>query len=290
MPSRGQIGWGMVQIMKGLIKKTVFADNFAIVANSYFNGQGHGDMGAAWVATLAFSMQIYFDFSGYTDIARGCARLLGYEFPTNFERPYLARSIAEFWHQWHISLSTWLRDYLYIPLGGSRSGSGRTYVNLIITMGLGGLWHGASWNFVIWGLYHGVLLAVHRAWSQWRGPAVRPVNPVGSASGVALTFILVTLGWVTFRAPDFAVTWKVLTDLFAGSIQRVEAPMTFYVLLAISVIWLAIDRRRRLQIWMSEGAGILGTLKVSGAMALALLVLELFSRTDIAVPFIYFQF
>ena len=184
IPSATAIAWGVTQIVKGLIKKAVFADNFAVIANTYFNAPNeHAGLVAAWVATIAFSMQIYFDFSGYTDIARGCAQLLGYEFPPNFERPYLARDIAEFWRRWHISLSTWLRDYLYIPLGGNRLGPARTYVNLLITMGLGGLWHGASWNFVVWGLYHGVLLTLHRAWRQWIGqPASKP-----SAMGQALS-------------------------------------------------------------------------------------------------------
>nr|WP_283949461.1 MBOAT family protein [Limobrevibacterium gyesilva] len=287
--------WGAVQIVKGLIKKTVFADNFAVIANAYFNG-GVGESGAlaAWIGTLAFSMQIYFDFAGYTDIARGCARLLGYEFPPNFERPYLAANIAEFWRRWHISLSTWLRDYLYIPLGGNRRGKARVYVNLLITMGLGGLWHGASWNFLAWGLYHGILLAAHRAWREWRG-APPPVGAVrhalGRAAATAVTFLGVTLGWVAFRAPDFATTWKVLGDLFAGSLAPdLSLPDRFLPLIIATLLWVVLDRDRRLQYWLSSGAGFAGMLKVSSAFALALLVLELFSRTDISVPFIYFQF
>nr|WP_294514690.1 MBOAT family protein [uncultured Rhodopila sp.] len=284
------LAWGMVQIVKGLIKKTVFADNFAVIANGYFDGSiGHGGAAAAWVGTLAFSMQIYFDFAGYTDIARGCARLLGYEFPPNFERPYLARDIAEFWRRWHISLSTWLRDYLYIPLGGNRRGDVRTYVNLLITMGLGGIWHGASWNFAVWGLYHGVLLALHRLWRRMRGDAAS--GWAGRAASACLTFILVTLGWVMFRAPDFATTWRVFGDLFGGGWDVTAAtPANFLVLLAASGLWLLADRRRRLQYWLSDTRGMLGVMKVSSALALALLVLELFSRTDIAVPFIYFRF
>ena len=156
VPNGEDISWAALQIFKGLIKKNVFADNFAAIANPYFNGgSGHAGAWTAWIATFAFSMQIYFDFSGYTDIARGCARLLGYEFPPNFERPYLAKDITQFWRRWHISLSTWLRDYLYIPLGGNRNGAVRAYVNVMITMALGGLWHGANWNFVAWGVYHG---------------------------------------------------------------------------------------------------------------------------------------
>jgi alginate O-acetyltransferase complex protein AlgI len=159
--------WGMREILKGLIKKVAFANYFAPIADAWFGGgQYHGMAVPAWVGVFAFSLQIYFDFSGYTDIARGCARLLGYRFPPNFERPYLSANITEFWRRWHISLSFWLRDYLYISLGGNRVSMPRTYVNLLIVMGLGGLWHGASWNFAIWGLYHGFLLIGHRLWRQ----------------------------------------------------------------------------------------------------------------------------
>ena len=293
VPPADAIAWGVVQVVKGLIKKTVFADNFAIVANMYFNTPiGHAGMVAAWVGTVAFSMQIYFDFSGYTDIARGCARLLGYEFPPNFERPYLARNIAEFWRRWHISLSTWLRDYLYIPLGGNRRGIARSYVNLLITMGLGGLWHGASWNFVVWGLYHGVLLALHRAWRQLRGDAGEPrAGRIGNGVAVAFTFVLVSIGWIAFRAPDFGTTWQVLKEAFAGSIRLPpDISVAFWVLLASSLAWVAIDRDRRVQNWIGHGSGLLGTLKVSAGLALSGVVLELFSRTDVAVPFIYFRF
>ncbi len=139
------------------------ADQFASVANEYFGSLGtHPGAPAAWSAMFAFGMQIYFDFSGYSDIAIGCARLLGFVFPENFAMPYLATSITDFWHRWHMTLSTWLRDYLYIPLGGSRHGTLATLRNLMITMLLGGLWHGAQWTFVAWGGFHGVMLCIER--------------------------------------------------------------------------------------------------------------------------------
>jgi len=293
MPSNDAVGWGLLQIVKGLIKKTIFADNFAAIADGYFNstGVGHGGPVAAWVGVLAFSMQIYFDFAGYTDIARGCARLLGYEFPPNFERPYLAPNIAEFWHRWHISLSTWLRDYLYIPLGGNRRGAARTYINLLVTMGLGGLWHGASWNFAAWGLFHGILLALHRAWNARRGASRILPEALGAACGTVVTFILVSVGWVPFRSPDFATTWLVLRDLFRTSWpQDSPIPAGFETLTILTLLWVTLDRGRWLQTWLRSGTGIVGALKVSSALTVALLSLELFSRTDIAVPFIYFQF
>src|SRR5262249_13371342 len=147
----------------GLTKKMALADPFAQVADGYFQHLA-ANPGAltAWSGTLAFALQIFFDFSGYTDMAIGMAALLGFHFPLNFRRPYLASSITDFWRRWHMSLSRWLRDYLYIPLGGNRHGTLMTYRNLMLTMLLGGLWHGASWNFVIWGGYHGALLSLER--------------------------------------------------------------------------------------------------------------------------------
>ena len=155
-PSADDVSRGIFLMALGLTKKMAFADQFAVVANSYFNDvAAHPGRITAWSGAFAFAMQIYFDFSGYTDMAIGMAKLLGFHFPINFRRPYLARGIADFWRRWHISLSTWLRDYLYIPLGGNRRGRWMTYRNLMLTMLLGGLWHGASWNFLIWGGYHG---------------------------------------------------------------------------------------------------------------------------------------
>jgi alginate O-acetyltransferase complex protein AlgI len=152
-PSGEEVLHGVFLLLFGLAKKMVMADHFAAIANGYFNNlAGNPGMLPAWSGTVAFAMQIYFDFSGYTDMAIGMALLLGFHFPVNFRRPYLAQSITEFWRRWHISLSRWLRDYLYIPLGGNRGARVRTYRNLLLTMLLGGLWHGASWNFVLWGI------------------------------------------------------------------------------------------------------------------------------------------
>jgi len=292
VPSGDDIAWGITQALKGLIKKTVFADNFSTVADLYFNHQaGHAGMLAAWVGIFAFSLQIYFDFSGYTDIARGCARLFRIDLPSNFERPYLAANITEFWRRWHISLSTWLRDYLYIPLGGNRCGTARTYVNLMLTMGLGGLWHGASGNFVVWGLYHGLLLGLHRAWRQWRGERLAARNAAGHAISVATTFVLVTLGWVGFRTANFSATAQVLGELFTGPLRPLSGmPGTFLALAGLSLLWLALDRDRRMQAWLCRGEGWFGGIKGAVALALCGLILELFARTDVAVPFIYFRF
>jgi alginate O-acetyltransferase complex protein AlgI len=290
-PGPEAIRWGALQILKGLLKKSVFADNFALIANPYFNsGIGHANAVSAWVATLAFAMQIYFDFSGYTDIARGCARLLGYEFPSNFERPYLAADIAEFWRRWHISLSTWLRDYLYLPLGGNRKGQIRTYLNLMATMALGGLWHGANWNFVIWGVYHGLLLVGHRLWrSRRRNPS--PAGRAGRAGSVALTFLAVTLGWVTFRTTNFSQSAAVYAELFGGGLGGPLAPPAgFFALIIATLLWTAADRGRRLQNWLALGQGPFGFVRGALAMAVCLLMIELFAPTGVTLPFIYFRF
>ena len=150
----------------------------------------------AWYGVIAYAFQIYFDFSGYSDMAVGLGLLLGFTFPKNFDDPYRAESLTDFWRRWHISLSSWLRDYLYLPLGGNRRGVRRTYVNLLLVMVLGGLWHGAAWNFLLWGAFHGGLLAAEKAGggSLWRW-APRPLR-------VLLTFVLVLFGWVLFRARD----------------------------------------------------------------------------------------
>ncbi|HEX6832181.1 MAG TPA: MBOAT family protein, partial [Rudaea sp.] len=239
--------WGLREILKGLFKKIVLSNFYAPIADAYFHATPwEGSAVPAWIGVLAFSMQIYFDFSGYTDIARGCARLLGFRFPPNFERPYLATDIADFWRRWHISLSSWLRDYLYIPLGGNRRGEVRTSANLLIVMGLGGLWHGASWNFAVWGLYHGVLLVVHRYWRRAiAGSALeaRVDAPMLRPFWTALTFVLVTLGWIPFRAPDFATTAATLRAVAA--IPDLSLAIAHPAIVAIPILALAfclIDR------------------------------------------------
>jgi alginate O-acetyltransferase complex protein AlgI len=287
--TRGDFGWGMVQIIKGLIKKVVFADALALYANQYFsNPDGHQEM--VFVGVTAFGLQIYFDFAGYTDIARGCARLLGFKFPPNFDRPYLSRSIAEFWKRWHISLSSWLRDYLYIPLGGSRSGKLMTYRNYMIVMGLGGLWHGASWNFVIWGVYHGLLLCGHRLWLEYSPNVLlsRVKTRIGGAFSWLLTIVLVFIGWIPFRAADWQQTKSILSGLLHTESYHLSVlPADLMVLIALASIWCLIDQRRRLEQWAEERASMLSLTTASG---LALWFMNLTMVRDISIPFIYFKF
>jgi alginate O-acetyltransferase complex protein AlgI len=176
-------------------------------------------------AVVAYSLQIYCDFSGYSDIAIGISRIIGFDLPENFNMPYLATSITDFWRRWHITLSSWLRDYLYIPLGGNRRGRARTYLNLSITMVLGGLWHGASWTFVFWGLLHGLGLAAHRLWKEQRPGERRPLHGVG---GWLLTYVFVCTAWVFFRAADFGTALLILrkvTGFAPGGVQFAYLPL-----------------------------------------------------------------
>ncbi|MBA4149668.1 MAG: MBOAT family protein [Verrucomicrobia bacterium] len=208
---------GFHLIMWGLFKKMVIADNMALIADPIFNQSGDFSAGQVFVGALAFAFQIYGDFSGYTDIARGVARTMGFELMLNFNLPYFATSPQDFWRRWHISLSTWLRDYLYIPLGGSKKGEVRTYINLMLTMVLGGLWHGASWTFVIWGFYHGALLCVHRLIQK--SLPVPSFSPAGEFvwrwTRIAFMFGLTLYGWLIFRAASFEQLMAMTKALFA---------------------------------------------------------------------------
>ena len=206
---------GLRWIVVGLFKKVALADNLSLLVNSGFQMVGPDkpglNTGDAWLVVLGFAMQIYCDFSGYTDIGRGSALMLGFQIPENFRRPYLSTSIREFWRRWHISLSSWLRDYVYIPLGGNRRTRDR---NLFITMVLGGLWHGASWTFVIWGAMHGLLLILSRSFSGLVPRAVGFWRPVSTVGSWFLTFALVCIGWVFFRATSVSQALQLLGMMF----------------------------------------------------------------------------
>ncbi len=275
-----------------MIKKVAFADYFASIATAYFSGADYqGSAVSAFVGVLAFSMQIYFDFSGYTDIARGCARLLGYRFPPNFERPYLSPSITDFWRRWHISLSFWLRDYLYISLGGNRVGVPQMYLNILIVMGLGGLWHGASWNFALWGLFHGLLLIGHRLWRLLveRSGAARIIDvPILAPLWVGITFAVVTLGWVPFRAPTLAATRQALVELATWpDLDFLATHQGMWLIPLGTLAFCLVDRGRRLQDWLVERARF--RVVVATGVA-AVFFLEIFARIETQVPFVYFQF
>jgi alginate O-acetyltransferase complex protein AlgI len=208
-PSAERLQAGASLFLLGLTKKRLVADRMAGVADRVFASPEIYSTPTLWFGVAAYTIQIYCDFSGYSDMAVGTAKMIGYDLPENFAMPYLAGDVSEFWRRWHITLSQWLRDYLYVPLGGNRRGPLRTYLNLSLTMLLGGLWHGASWNFVLWGALHGGALAAHRFY-RGRAGGFRLPRPVG----VALTLVFVMLCWVPFRAATFGQTTTILAGLF----------------------------------------------------------------------------
>ena len=190
----------------GLGKKLILADTLAIYANAGWGDAESLQLWAAWGTTLCYTFQLYFDFSGYSDMAMGAARFFGIHLPINFNSPYKARNIQDFWSRWHMTLSRWLKEYLYIPLGGNRNGSLLTYRNLFLTFLLGGIWHGAGWTFIIWGTLHGLGCVVHRYWS--RMGVTLPM-----ALGWVMTFVYVHVGWVFFRAPSVQEGWVMLKTM-----------------------------------------------------------------------------
>lgn len=287
-PGPQDISYGLARAGFGLVKKMAIADQFAPVANGYFGSvAGHPGAPAAWSAVFAFGMQIYFDFSGYSDIAIGCARLLGFVFPENFAMPYLATSVTDFWHRWHMTLSTWLRDYLYIPLGGSRHGQLATLRNLMLTMLLGGLWHGAQWTFVAWGGYHGSMLCVERILGV--GHERSAPRGVVALARIVATFTIVTLGWVLFRAPTFGVAATVYRELFAGGpgaalLTGWQAVLALGIV-AFGAVRLLLDRFAIQLTWPR-----LRPIAQVGTLAVLLLALEMLTWPGISPTFIYFKF
>ena len=302
------IGEGLRMIVVGLFKKVALADNLAPSVAIGFNHLQTSNtalaISDAWLCVLAFAFQIYFDFSGYTDIGRGSALMLGYRVPPNFNRPYLSRSVGEFWRRWHISLSSWLRDYLYIPLGGNRHDR---YRNLMVTMVLGGLWHGANWTFVVWGGLHGAMLSVyhwvHARWPERLRTHARAPRPLTAGASWALTFVCVCIAWVFFRAATVQQAWGMIGSMFGwrGSSTDVLLGTQRLVIVLIVTGTLAIEGMLEWQERRARAAGPVLAPEVRPlprtwvrAMIPAAYVL-LFAVTLIAKPslgprFIYFQF
>jgi alginate O-acetyltransferase complex protein AlgI len=272
---------GLMRIGVGLVKKVVLADTLAMYVDMVFEAPGLYGGPEVVLALYAFSFQAYFDFSGYTDIAIGLGRLFGVRLPENFDHPYRAASIREFWQRWHITLSTWLRDYLYVSLGGNRHGRARTVLNLFLTMLLGGLWHGAGWGFVIWGAYQGVMLGVHRIW-LWAVGERPPRSPRWLRQ--LATFQLLAAGWILFRAPTIDVSWELVKRLpvmvFHWELQ--SAQVLLVLLLALLLHFGTEARQLGMRLLRLPG-WIQGT---AYAAAAALIYLAS-GRTG---EFIYFQF
>ncbi|MDY0171048.1 MAG: MBOAT family O-acyltransferase [Thermoguttaceae bacterium] len=286
----GDFTEGLYLVAIGMFKKVVIADNMAEIVNAVFQSPVSELSGLdCLVGVYAFAFQIYGDFSGYSAIARGVAKWLGFDIMVNFNLPYFAQSPREFWHRWHISLSTWLRDYLYIPLGGSRNGTVTTYRNLMLTMLLGGLWHGAGWTFICWGLFHGVLLCADRAFGLTPSTADRRSGPWWcSILNVAITFHLVCLGWLLFRAESIGQAWSMLYLICTNHQMTVFAQfglamVAFYTLPLLAYeLWLLLsnDRNKLLKVaWPVRAA-------VYSYVALMLV----FFHPVVKHEFIYFQF
>jgi len=218
-----QIYEGGYLILWGLFKKVVIADNLAVLVDRVFDAQTPVIGSMVYVAVVAFAFQIYCDFSGYTDIARGCAKMMGFSIPLNFNLPYFASNPQQFWKRWHISLSSWLRDYLYIPLGGNRKGVRRTTINRMLTRVLGGLWHGAAWTFLLWGAYQGVLLVIYKTCSPWVHRQNQSLSPTARLVtrwvGFVIFFHLVCLGWLIFRADSVEQVGGMLFSLIGSPWQ-----------------------------------------------------------------------
>ncbi|MGI9015564.1 MAG: MBOAT family O-acyltransferase [Euzebya sp.] len=273
----------------GLAKKVVLADGVAPIVNDAFAAPGQQSWLTLCGALVGFAIQIYGDFAGYSNIARGVSLLFGIELMTNFREPYLSRSITEFWQRWHISLSTWLRDYLYIPLGGNRGSRLATLRNLMLTMVLGGLWHGASWTFVVWGALHGLFLILHRLVRS--STADRQVDPplgLADMGRILGTFLLVTATWTFFRADSLGQAAQVL-----GRIVGLRAGATDVVDLAtvgvLAAMTLALDLAQRRQSTVSDVPLIRGPIR-AGVLTAALALLVLVFAGNTPEPFIYFQF
>lgn len=306
---------GLALFTVGLAKKVLLADTFAPVANGFFDGAHdlQPTMTEAWVGTLAYALQIYFDFSGYSDMAIGLALMIGIRFPLNFNSPYKATSIIDFWRRWHMTLSQFLRDYLYIPLGGNKLGSHRRYVNLLLTMLLGGLWHGANWTFVVWGALHGIYLLIAHAWRAH-------LPPVGAWTGRFATFAAVCIAWVFFRADSAATAVSTVSTMIglkglslparfesgAGSLKalgfiRFEGlfPHGFFepqsacaaILVGIAICWFMPNSQELMTLrWLPPrlARGFSGAL-ARGAVCGVLMALCL-SFLGRESPFLYFQF
>lgn len=287
--------YGATRFFAGLAKKTLIADLVAPIADACF-AQPNPTMADAWLGAIAYSIQLYFDFSAYSSMASGLALMMGFRFIENFRFPYLSRSITEFWRRWHISLSTWLREYLYISLGGNRHGNLRTYINLLITMVLGGFWHGANWTFLAWGFWHGALLAGERVGGV-TAKTQRNILQWG------LTLVLVLIGWVLFRATDIGAAFSMFRGMAGingvGLSDQLAWQLSYFSLAALIAGSLIALNEPRLSNWFGTETvseplvkPMLGPVPLRGAVVVSVLGLLAVAKmlADTESPFLYFQF
>lgn len=294
--TREMLGTAFFLVLTGLFKKAVISDYIALnFVDRIFDEPLLYSGFECLMGIYGYALQIYCDFSGYSDMAIGLALVMGFRFPKNFDAPYRSATITEFWRRWHISLSTWLRDYLYISLGGNRKGKGRTYLNLLLTMLLGGLWHGAAIRFILWGALHGVALALHKMWLQVVPGAKtlgKDMNPVMRLLGIVFTFHLVCLGWLVFRADSMQTVGLILHQIFSAFdtsliAQVVAGYSGAFLLMAIGYLLHAIPDRG--DAWL-RGVITRAPMGWQVAMTVAMIWLVMQVKSSDIQPFIYFQF
>ncbi len=269
-PDAESISIGLTQFSLGLFKKVVLADHLALFANPVFDAVALGArpmLIESWIGVLAYTLQLYFDFSGYSDMAIGISRMFNIKLPINFNSPYKSANIIEFWRRWHMTLSAFLRDYLYFALGGNRSGTARRHVNLMTTMLLGGLWHGAGWNFVLWGGLHGAYLVANHGWRAIRSTPHATHRGLAEAASVLVTFIVVVAAWVPFRAADFTTTLTLWRGMIGANGISLPGPLQPYLggLLATVTTFNGIDPAFRFAfgetvLWLGAGLAIVWAL------------------------------
>lgn len=282
---------GVSRFSVGLAKKVVISNTVALLADKIFEMDvANISSATAWLGAIAYTLQIYFDFSGYSDMAIGIGWMLGFHFPDNFNYPYISTTVQDFWRRWHMTLSTWFKDYLYIPLGGNRKGKWRTYLNLLIVFACTGFWHGASFNFLAWGLYHGFFLVIERIGFK------KILDRLPRAVGRLYTLLIVIIGWVLFRADNLTLAWQYVCSMFRftnwGWLKAVAQLEGYSLIILVLAIVFSIPivpwAKNKLQVLPN---GEVVTSSLSGVLALGLLALSIFCLTGSDYnPFIYFRF
>lgn len=289
------IAKGLSLFSLGLFKKVVIADYFALLANPVFEQSSVGQITSftnAWIGSIGYTLQLYFDFSGYSDMALGLALMFGITLPCNFNSPYKANCIIEFWRRWHMTLSRFLKDYVYIPLGGNQKGNSRRFINILLTMFLGGLWHGAGWTFVIWGLLHGAYLIINHAWRALPKLTVTAFNPFPSIFWKTLTFIAVVIAWVVFRSENLSSALHIIHGMFTLDMRTDNNFMDFIPLsIGLLLVWYAPNSNEIFSINNKHSTiSYKWSLNISSAILFSVMGFITVIYLARAQEFLYFQF